>query len=71
MQTMAFNGRGYTYSRKGDYNHAMTDYDEAIRLDPNYAVALCNRGTLKRKINDSSGDADIAEAKRLDAASCR
>ena len=49
----------------------MTDYDEAIRLDPKFAWALCNRGILKRKINDSSGDADIAEAKQLDAAVCR
>jgi hypothetical protein len=49
----------------------MADYDAAIRLDPKYAGALCNRGILKQKINDSSGDADIADAKQLDASVCR
>ncbi len=71
VHTLSLNARGFAYANKGDYNHAMTDYDEAIQLDPKFAWALCNRGILKRKINDSSGDADIAEAKQLDAAVCR
>jgi len=34
-------------------------------------LALCNRGMLKRKIGDSSGNADVEEAKQLDASACR
>ena len=56
--------------KKGDYDRAIADYNEAIRLDPKNAAALCQRGMLKRKIDDSSGNADIAEAKELNASSC-
>src|SRR5437764_6375096 len=34
--------RGVEYRHKGDVNHAIADYDEAIRLDPKYAIAFCN-----------------------------
>lgn len=63
--------RGFIYENKGDYDRALADLNEAIRLDPKNAAALCGRGMLKRKIDDSSGDADIAEAKQLDASACR
>ena len=32
-----FNYRGVAYKAKGDLDHAIADYTEAIRLDPNYA----------------------------------
>ena len=35
---------GNTYREKGDYDRAITDYDQAIRLDPKYTVAYINRG---------------------------
>ena len=57
--------------KKGDYNRAMADYNESLRLNPKYATALCNRGMLKRKIDDSSGNADVEQAKQLDASVCR
>jgi cytochrome c-type biogenesis protein CcmH/NrfG len=56
---------------KGDYDRAVADYNEAIRLDPNNAVAFCNRGRVKRNIHDASANADIAKAKQLDASVCR
>jgi tetratricopeptide (TPR) repeat protein len=56
---------------KGDYDHAIADYNEAIQLDPNNALAFCNRGRAKRNINDATGNTDIAKAKQLDASACR
>ena len=29
---------------RGDYRGAIADYDKAIELDPNYALAYTNRG---------------------------
>jgi len=50
---------------------AIADYNEAIRLDPKGAVNLCNRGRVKLKINDASGNVDIRKAKELDPSVCR
>ena len=40
----AFNNRGIAYQTKGQYDRAVQDYDQAIKLDPNYAQAFVNRG---------------------------
>ena len=39
----AFNNRGNAYKNKGQYDRAIQDYDEVIRLDPNQAVTFFNR----------------------------
>ncbi len=39
----AFANRALAYSLQGEYETAVRDYDEAIRLQPNFAVALNNR----------------------------
>ena len=54
---------------KGDNNRALTDLNEAIRLDPKNAINLCNRGRLKLRMNDRSGNAGVAKARQLGA--CR
>ena len=40
---MAFNNRGIAYSNKGDYDHAISDFTEAIRLKPDFEMAYDNR----------------------------
>jgi tetratricopeptide (TPR) repeat protein len=41
----AFSNRGGAYIRKGQYDRAIQDLDQAIRRDPNYAQAFQSRGT--------------------------
>jgi tetratricopeptide (TPR) repeat protein len=59
--------RGYAYFDKGDYAHAIADYDDAIRLDPRNADAFNMRGLAyqKRGENDRA-IADFDEAIRID-----
>jgi tetratricopeptide (TPR) repeat protein/V8-like Glu-specific endopeptidase len=41
---------------QGNYQGALTDYNQAITLNPNYAFAYHNRGNLKyQKLNDPQG----------------
>ncbi len=41
---IALNNRGIAYGRLGDTARAISDFDQAIRVDPNYAAAFRNRG---------------------------
>lgn len=52
----AFILRGYAYRTKGDYNHAILDFDKAIQLKPDLANAFNNRGLAY----DYEGDYDHA-----------
>jgi len=53
----AYHWRGAAYASKSDYNHAIADYNEAIRLDPN-ATAYNARG----KAHNAKGAYDHAIA---------
>ncbi len=63
----AFNNRGNAYKIKGDYDRAIADYNEAIRLDPKMAQLYNNRGlanaVLKKDYTRSLPD--FTEAIRL------
>ncbi len=39
-----YSNRGNAYFNLGEYRRAIQDYDQALRLDPGYAVAYYNRG---------------------------
>jgi len=40
----AFDWRGYALVKKGQYDRAIDDFDQAIKIDPNNASAFSNRG---------------------------
>jgi tetratricopeptide (TPR) repeat protein len=48
----AFNNRGNAYNDKNDYDRAIADFDQAIRLDPKYAFAYDGRGNAHYSKND-------------------
>jgi tetratricopeptide (TPR) repeat protein len=53
------------YERR-DYNGAIADYDQAIRLDPKYALAYNGRGAARRELGDNEGAiTDYDQAIRL------
>jgi tetratricopeptide (TPR) repeat protein len=63
----AYNSRGYDYRTKGDLDHAIADYTDAIRLDPTFVLAYKNRGIGYQAKGDlDRAIADYTEAIRLD-----
>jgi tetratricopeptide (TPR) repeat protein len=59
-----FDNRGVAYYRKGQYDHAIEDYDQAVQLG--YSNALYNRSLAKEKLGDKAGaDADLEAFRRV------
>ena len=59
--------QGYQSFKKGDYDQAIKDYSEAIKLDPEYAFPFYGRGcawALKKDYDKAIKD--LTEAIRLD-----
>lgn len=62
----SFNNRGNAYIAKQDYDRAIADYDQAIKLDNRFYHAFHNRGVaLYLKKNYDRAIADYDEALRL------
>ena len=58
--------RGLTYAKVGDYNHAVADYTEALRILPQFVAAFCSRGAAYSKMGDyDRAISDYAQAIRI------
>jgi tetratricopeptide (TPR) repeat protein len=65
-RAQAYYNRGVAYRAEGDTDHAIADYNEAIRLDPDLAEAYSSRGIAYRAKGDTNrAIADYNEAIRL------
>jgi tetratricopeptide (TPR) repeat protein len=68
----AYEIRGVAYDDKGDYDHAIPDLNEAIRLNPRVAASYYSRGTAyNRKGEFDRAIQDYNEAIRLGFSSAR
>src|SRR5262245_47707481 len=66
-RVVAYYNRGLAHHQKADYDRAIRDFDEAIRLDPKYAHAYYNRGLAHhQKADYDRAIRDFDEAIRLD-----
>jgi tetratricopeptide (TPR) repeat protein len=63
----AYDSRGLTQLKLGEWDLAIDDYSSALRLDPKLASSLYGRGVAKRKKGDPTGDADVAAARKIKA----
>jgi tetratricopeptide (TPR) repeat protein len=65
-RAIAYNNRGNAYIAKGDYDRAILDYNESIKLNADYARAFNNRGVAYQKKGDHDrAIKDFDEAIRL------
>jgi tetratricopeptide (TPR) repeat protein len=59
-----YSERGFAYLKKNDYDRAILDLDNAIRLNPDNGRALKSRGLAYQAKGDTArADADLAAAK--------
>ncbi len=66
-QANFYTNRGLAYSNKGENDRAIADYDQALRLVPDYAGVYNNRGLAYwRKGEYDRAIADYEQALRLD-----
>jgi tetratricopeptide (TPR) repeat protein len=64
----AFDNRGASYAQKKDYDRAIQDFDQAIRLNPVNAQAFRNRGaTYRYKKDNDRAIQDYDQAIRLNS----
>ena len=61
-----YDDRGFRYYQQKNYEKAVNDYDEAIRLDPNFTNAYRNRGNaFKAQGENEKADADFGKAAQV------
>ena len=63
---IAFNNRGFSYQRKGDYDRAIKDYNQAIQLNSQLKQLYMNRGVALAETKQYDRDGkDFDDAIRL------
>jgi lipoprotein NlpI len=66
-RAVAHNNRGNAYIRRADYDSAIQDFDQSLRINPSYAKALNNRGVAYQKKGEHDRSIkDFDEAIKLD-----
>jgi TonB family protein len=66
-KSQALNNRGQAYYRNKDLDHALTDFADAIKMNPANADAFNNRGNLYwSKLEDDRAFQDLNETIRID-----
>ena len=63
---LIYEGLGLAFLRQGQFDQAMADFDQALKLRPTLASALYGRGVAKIKEGENaSGEADVSAAKAI------
>jgi tetratricopeptide (TPR) repeat protein len=66
-QRMALDCEGKYYLKRGKYDHAIKNFDQAIQIDPVHAQSYYNRSLAFRALGKTAqADADLAKARQLD-----
>jgi tetratricopeptide (TPR) repeat protein len=66
-RAVAYYDRGNAYKNRQEYDRAVADYSDALKLDPKYAHAYLNRGfSFAAKGDAKSALADLTHAIQLD-----
>jgi len=61
-----FDSRGMVELRMGQYDRAIADYDQALKLTPKTPWSLYGRGLAERHKNDASAQSDLDAAIAID-----
>jgi WD40 repeat protein/tetratricopeptide (TPR) repeat protein len=59
---LSYNNRGVAFQTTGEFVKALRDFDEAIRLNARFALAVTNRGETYRKLGDNARAIDDSTA---------
>jgi tetratricopeptide (TPR) repeat protein len=59
--------RGFIYLKMTQFDAAVSDYDAALRTEPQAAFALYGRGLARIRNEDANGESDVSAAKAIQA----
>ena len=63
---LIYEGLGLAFLLQGQFDQAIVDFDQALKLRPTLASALYGRGVAKlRKGENASGEAEVSAAKAI------